>query len=300
MNLWVRWACPLFWNPTKEKKLKQKSCMIFYSERERQWKEFSERNWRGDSWIQEWRAGRGCWSFCAFSPGWGQGTQGIRWDLVWREETGWSGLWFLHYLSLRPFPWCQPHLTWCSHSILISTSEIEIIIALSRVRKLKLKEVRLLAQGHIAEEKRRPDFTPGLFSGVWGRAGEGCLRLLGVSLSWEGCQGMSPCCCTYLPCFCTAWCQNRWPEAFFHPRCPERWHGEISSWLTRTHLSAASSCCTPWRPPLWWYSVAAAPGWETGLRWALLGAASLQALADLGSQRVWQWECWVPGVGARW
>ena len=29
--------------------------MIFYSERERQWREFGERNWREDSWIQEGR-----------------------------------------------------------------------------------------------------------------------------------------------------------------------------------------------------------------------------------------------------
>ena len=172
---------------------------------------FGERNWRKTPGFRKEGAGWGCWSFCAFSPGWGQRTQGIKWNLLWREETGWSGLRFLQYLSLRPFPWCQPHLTWWSHSILISTSEIEIIIAVSQVRKLRLKEVRLLAQGHTVEEKWRPDFTPGLFVGVWGAAGGGCLRLLGVSVSWEGCQGMSPrcCLCTYPPCFCRPWCPHR-------------------------------------------------------------------------------------------
>ena len=50
------------------------------------------------------------------------------------------------------------------------------------MRKLKLKEVKSLAQGHTAEEKWGPDFTPGLFAGVWGGAGGACLRLLGVFL----------------------------------------------------------------------------------------------------------------------
>ena len=50
------------------------------------------------------------------------------------------------------------------------------------MRKLKLKEVKPLAQSHTAEEKWGPDFSPGLFAGVWGGAGGGCLRLLGVFL----------------------------------------------------------------------------------------------------------------------
>lgn len=42
--------------------------MIFYSERERQWREFGERNWREDSWIQEGRSRPRMLEFLCFYP----------------------------------------------------------------------------------------------------------------------------------------------------------------------------------------------------------------------------------------
>lgn len=81
----------------------------------------------------------------------------LRWPRDWNSI---RALMSLECPSLRASPCCQALYTWWAPSVLISTSDIGISILPSHIRQLELREVKLLAPGHTAERRWRPDFIP--------------------------------------------------------------------------------------------------------------------------------------------